>query len=152
MLEKATLSAGLPLALSLRTPFLLRWIAAFGSYGDTEAAKSYRNGFDLGRPSFTFASADLLATTIRKRLADYKTSVSDDDNVLRRLMNESGAQVPSGVHPNRYRMAVSVRKGRRRSYNRYCSWLSKFIMSHANGKRKHGTDDEQPKKAHKAKK
>jgi N-lysine methyltransferase SETD6 len=119
---------------------------------DTETTKSSRNVFDLGKRSFTFALADLLAATIRKRLADYRTTISDDDNLLQRLSNDSGAPIPSRVHPNRYRMAICVRKGEKEILLQVLQLAQQFITTRTNGKRKHGTDDEQAKKAHRLKK
>jgi SET domain-containing protein 6 len=118
----------------------------------TETAPSARDIFDLGKQNFTFASADLLSAIIRKRLTDYKTTLGDDDNLLGGLSNDSGALIPPGVHPNRYQMAVRVRKGEKEILQQILQLTQQFITSHTNGKRKHGTDDEQPNKAHKAKK
>jgi hypothetical protein len=107
--------------------------------------------FNLSKQNFTFASADLLSATIRKRLTDYKTTLGEND-LLERLSNDSGALIPPGVHPNRYQMAVRVRKGEKEILQQILELTQQFITSHTNGKRKYGTDDEQPNKAHKAKK
>lgn len=119
---------------------------------DGEIAESSRNISDLGEQSFTFASADLLAATIRKRLADYKTTISDDDDLLRNLDSASGAQIPPGVDPNRYRMAIHVRKGEKEILQQVLQLALQFITSCKDGKRKQGICDEEPKKAQKTKK
>jgi hypothetical protein len=118
---------------------------------DTEIAKSSRNVFDLGKRSFTIASADLLAATIRKRLADYKTTLSDDDDILQHLSNDSGIQVPFGVHPNRYRVAVSVRKGEKEILQQVLQLTQQFVTNSWNGKRKRVNDEGLLNEAHKTK-
>jgi hypothetical protein len=117
-----------------------------------ETATSSRHVFDFGKQNFSFASADLLSATIRRRLVDYKTSLSDDDRLLWRLSKDSGAQIPLGVHPNRYRIAVHVRKGEKEILQQILQLTQQFTTNHVNGKRKHGTEDKKPNKAHKAKK
>jgi hypothetical protein len=117
-----------------------------------ETATSSRHVFGFGKQNFSFASADLLSATIRRRLADYKTSLSDDDRLLWRLSEDSGAQIPLGVRPNRYRIAVHVRKGEKEILQQILQLTQQFTTNHVNGKRKHGTEDKKPNKAHKAKK
>jgi hypothetical protein len=119
---------------------------------NTETAISSRNVFDLGKRSFTIASADLLVATIKKRLADYKTTISHDDDIIRHLSRASGLEVPSGVHPYRYRIAVQVRNGEKGILHQVLQLAQQFSTTYTNGKRKQDTDDEQPKKAHKARK
>jgi hypothetical protein len=118
---------------------------------DTESAKSAQNVFKLGERSFGFASADLLAAIIRKRLAEYKTTVSEDDDLLLRLDKASGAELPTGVDPIRYQMAVKVRKGEKEILEQILRLAQQFITNNTNGKRRRSIDDEQAKKTYKSK-
>jgi hypothetical protein len=113
---------------------------------------SSRNVLDLGKRSFTFASADLLAAALQKRLADYKTTISHDNDIIRHLNRASGVQVPSGARPYRYRIAVQVRKGEKEILQQVLQLAQQFGATYTNGKRRRDTNDEQPNKAHKAKK
>ena len=117
---------------------------------DTEPAKSAQNVFDMVKQSFGFASADLLAATVRKRLADYKTTIGEDDDLIRRLNNISSAQVASGAKLSRYRMAVQVRKGEKEILQRVLELAQQFITSNTNGKRKRDINDAGPTNARKA--
>jgi SET domain-containing protein 6 len=123
-------------------------LSALTAYAET--ATSLRHVF-MGRQNITLASTDLLSATIRKRLTHYKTTLSDDDNLLERLSNDCGAQIPSGVHPNRYQIALRVRQGEKEILQQMLQLTQEFIRD-LNGKRKHGSDDKQPNMAHKAKK
>jgi hypothetical protein len=105
----------------------------------------------LGEQSFSFASADLLAATIRKRLAEYKTTVSEDDDLLLRLDKASGAEPPTGVNPIRYQMAVKVRKGEKEILEQILQLAQQLITNDTNGKRKRSIDDERAKKTYKSK-
>ena len=118
---------------------------------DTESAKSAQNVFKLGKRSFSFASADLLAAIIRKRLAEYKTTVSEDDDLLLRLDKASGAELPTGVNPIRYQMAVKVRKGEKEILEQILQLAQQLITNNTNGKRKRSIDDERAKKTYKSK-
>jgi hypothetical protein len=121
---------------------------------DTESVKSTQNVFKLGERSFSLASADLLAATIRKRLAEYKTTMSEDDDLLLRLDKASGAELPTGVHPIRYQMAVKVRKGEKEILEQILQLAQQLITNNTNntnGKRKRSVDDERTKKTYKSK-
>jgi hypothetical protein len=118
---------------------------------DTASARSAPNAFKLGERSFSVASADLLAATIRKRLAEYKTTVSEDDDLLLRLDSASGAEPPTGLHPIRYQMAVKVRKGEKEILDQILQLAQQLITNNANGKRKRSIDDERTKKTTKSK-
>lgn len=118
---------------------------------DVHPATSARNVSDWAKRSLTSSSADLLAATIRRRLADYKTTIKDDDDLLRRLSSDSGTQRPPGVDVNRYRMAVCVRKGEKEVLEQILQLSEHFITSRTNGKRRHATDEQPPKKAPKVK-
>jgi hypothetical protein len=118
---------------------------------DAESAKSAQNVFKLGERNFSFASADLLAATIRKRLAEYKTTISEDDDLLLRLDKASGVELPTGVHPTRYQMAVQVRKGEKEILEQILQLAQQLITNNTNGKRKRSVDDERAKKTYKSK-
>ena len=118
---------------------------------DPAPAMSAINVFGSGKRSFSSASAVLLASTIQKRLADYKTTVSEDDDLLGRLCNASGAQGASGIESGRYRMALQVRKGEKEILQHVLELAQQLNTSKANGKRKRDTGDIRPKNATKAK-
>lgn len=118
---------------------------------DTESAKSAQNISKLRERGFSVASADLLAATIRKRLAEYKTTISEDDDLLLRLDKASGAELPTGVHPIRYQMAVKVRKGEKEILEQILQLAQQLITNNTNGKRKRSIDDERAKKTYKSK-
>jgi hypothetical protein len=118
---------------------------------NTESVKSTQNGFKVGERSFGFASVDLLAATIRKRLAEYKTTVSEDDDLLLRLDKAPGAELPTGVDPIRYQMAVKVRKGEKEILEQILQLAQQLITNNTNGKRRRSIDDERAKKTYKSK-
>ena len=118
---------------------------------EPEPAMSDNNVFGPGKRSFTSASAVLLASAIRRRFADYKTTVSEDDDLLERLRNASGAQATSGTNSDRYRMAVHVRKGEKEILQDVLELARQLSTSKANGKRKRDTENTGTKNAKKAK-
>jgi hypothetical protein len=118
---------------------------------DTESAQSAQNIFKLGERGFSFASASLLVATIRKRLAEYKTTVSEDDDLLLRLDKAPGAELLTGVHPIRYQMAVKVRKGEKEILEQILQLAQQLVTNTTNGKRKRSIDDERAKKTYKSK-
>lgn len=118
---------------------------------DSESAVSASNVFGSGKRSFSSASAVLLASTIRKRLTDYKTAVVEDDDILECLRNAPSAQGASGMKSGRYRMAVQVRKGEKEILQHILELAQQLSMSKANGKRKRDTEDPGPNIANRAK-
>ena len=119
--------------------------------GDTEATQSAPNISSLGKQRISLASAELLGATIRKRFADYKTTISEDDLLLQRLSDDLRAQVASGAKPSRYRMAIQVRKGEKEILQHVLDLIQYYITSNTGGKRKRDADDEGPDRKAKAK-
>ena len=108
---------------------------------DIDPANSAEDVFDFTKQGFSVAAADLLVATIRNRFTDYKTTISEDDDLLRRLKNASGAHVASGSKLSRYLMALQVRKGEKEILQNLLDLVQQFITSKSSRKRKRDIND-----------
>src|SRR2546423_133597 len=68
-------------------------------------------------------------------------TICEDDDLLRRLKNASGAHVASGSKLSRYLMALQVRKGEKEILQNLLDLVQQFITSKSSRKRKRDIND-----------
>jgi N-lysine methyltransferase SETD6 len=73
------------------------------------------------------SEASLLLTSIINRLSDYKSSTQEDTKILEKLKNNERLEIPDGVSPKRYEMAVQVRRGEKEILHKSLQLLQDFV-------------------------
>lgn len=74
------------------------------------------------------SEASLLRTSITSQLSDYTTSLQEDSEILEKLDGKDGLEVPAGVSPKRYEMAVRVRKGEKEILHQVLRLIQDFMV------------------------
>ena len=76
----------------------------------TESTKDKQTSRTFDEQGWGFAEAALLSAAITKRLTDYKTTVSEDNDLLLSLCSSPSVSLPRNVSCRRYLMAIKVRE------------------------------------------
>ena len=80
----------------------------------------------------TLTAAGLLQAVVTKRLADYKTTIAQDDKILASLTTDSATKdltYTDPIHRQRQEMGVRVRRGEKEILNRLQEMLADHIRS-----------------------
>ena len=70
-----------------------------------------KSGKHVNSSSLVLSEACLLLNSLTYRLSDYKSSLQEDEEILKKLKKKDNLQLPDGTSYTRYEMAVQVRKG-----------------------------------------